>query len=431
MLGIPLNTDLNLNLTRNVVDPIDYVDAVNAPDIFDTGIIPDAFSVDDIGDGELTTQMLQDAAITTAKLADLSVDTDKLAALAVEAAKLATGAVEASKIAAAAVGSAAIASAAIGTAHIANGAILNAHIADATIQNAKIYDLSADKINAGTLTGRTVKATGGSGSDVWLENSGYLRFRYGGSNKAFIYSTSSGTMLLDGDDNIYIWANDQVQIKYNEDGGSDSFSIYNDSDPAVLVSDSKDMYVDGTVYDNYSFDFAEFYESEDGEKIDFGVSVVFSSEGKIRAAKSGETPFGVVSATAGFILNSGGSDAGQKWTGKYMRNDFGEFIIEKRKKWYLHNTKDGSNAIIDTDWSDYRKPPKPKDNEKINIRVKIRRKIDQKYDESKEYIKRKDRAEWNPIGLVGRVRLKKGQPVAPQWIKMRDVSDSVEEWFIK
>lgn len=280
MLGINLNTDLNLNLTRNVADPIEYVDAVSVADVFDAGVIPDAFSVDDIGDGELTTQMLQDAAITTAKLADLSVDTDKLAALAVEAAKLATGAVEASKIAAAAVGSAAIASAAIGTAHIANGAILNAHIADATIQNAKIYDLSADKINAGTLTGRTVKANNGSGADIWLENSGYLRFRYGGSSKAYIACDTSGNLYANADEDILLYTNtgdfftkggsvlmqsrDDFIIQYNQNGGSDSFTLFNNGNVAMYVDDNKSMYVDNDIQNGGDIRCGGTFKSSDG-----------------------------------------------------------------------------------------------------------------------------------------------------------------------
>ena len=39
--------------------------------------------------------------------------------------------------------------------------------------------------------------------------------------------------------------------------------------------------------------------------------------------------------------------------------------------------------------------------------------------------------EWSVVGLIGRVRLLKGQPVAPSWIKLRDMSDNVEEWFVK
>jgi hypothetical protein len=41
------------------------------------------------------------------------------------------------------------------------------------------------------------------------------------------------------------------------------------------------------------------------------------------------------------------------------------------------------------------------------------------------------RKEWDPVGILGICRLLKGQQVAPSWIKMRDVSEQVEEWFVK
>ena len=47
------------------------------------------------------------------------------------------------------------------------------------------------------------------------------------------------------------------------------------------------------------------------------------------------------------------------------------------------------------------------------------------------YVSREDRPEWSTVGLMGKLRIRKGQPVASNWIKMRDVSDEVEEWLIR
>jgi len=250
MLGITVKSDLNEALTREIITPIEYVDALNVADVFDSGVIPDEFSVSDIGDGDIVSDMLADAAVTTAKLANLAVDTDKLANLAVEAAKLANSSVEATKIANAAVGSAAIANTAIGTAHIANGAILNAHISDATIQSAKIASLNADVINAGTISGRTLKANNGSGVDVWVENSGFIRFRYGSSNKAYMAADSSGNLYVDSDGDMLLQANNSVFIQYNEDGGSDPFVIFEDENVALILSSGKDLIVEGDIMTN-------------------------------------------------------------------------------------------------------------------------------------------------------------------------------------
>ena len=53
------------------------------------------------------------------------------------------------------------------------------------------------------------------------------------------------------------------------------------------------------------------------------------------------------------------------------------------------------------------------------------------FDESKTYIPREERSEWSVIGLIGQVKVLKGQVVNDRWIKMRDVSDTVEEYFIR
>lgn len=41
------------------------------------------------------------------------------------------------------------------------------------------------------------------------------------------------------------------------------------------------------------------------------------------------------------------------------------------------------------------------------------------------------RPEWNCVGLLGQLSLRKGQPVAPTWVKIKDISDEVELWLVK
>jgi len=53
------------------------------------------------------------------------------------------------------------------------------------------------------------------------------------------------------------------------------------------------------------------------------------------------------------------------------------------------------------------------------------------YDPSKVYKNRKERDEWCLVGLLGQIPITKGQPVASNWIKMKDVSDTVEMYFVK
>ena len=60
-----------------------------------------------------------------------------------------------------------------------------------------------------------------------------------------------------------------------------------------------------------------------------------------------------------------------------------------------------------------------------------RRIFSDSYDASKEYVSRENRDEWNLIGLTGQVTMTKGQKTGDRWIKMRDISDTVEEWLIR
>ena len=74
----------------------------------------------------------------------------------------------------------------------------------------------------------------------------------------------------------------------------------------------------------------------------------------------------------------------------------------------------------------------PDDAETITPNHK-RKKLNPDFDASKvdDYIKRPERDEWNLIGLLGQIPITKGQPLGDNWIKMKDVSDTVEMYFVK
>ena len=60
-----------------------------------------------------------------------------------------------------------------------------------------------------------------------------------------------------------------------------------------------------------------------------------------------------------------------------------------------------------------------------------RKKLNPDYDSSKTYETRESRKEWEAIGLMGKLRMRKGQPTGDRWIKMRDITDSIEEWLVR
>jgi len=71
------------------------------------------------------------------------------------------------------------------------------------------------------------------------------------------------------------------------------------------------------------------------------------------------------------------------------------------------------------------------DDAEIITPAKQRQKLNPDYDPDREYESREERDEWHIVGLLGQIPTTKGQPVADNWIKMKDVSDTVEMYFVK
>ena len=131
------------------------------------------------------------------------------------------------------------------------------------------------------------------------------------------------------------------------------------------------------------------YISVDGTSLQVGSTVVLE-DGKIRLATESDTNIiGVIRPkNAALFL---GNNAEFKWNQKYLKDDFGAYILDEEGM----------------------------------------RTLNPLYDSSYEYVPREKREEWNIVGLVGQVPLLKSQPVNPNWVKMYDVSSTVEMWLIK
>ena len=136
-------------------------------------------------------------------------------------------------------------------------------------------------------------------------------------------------------------------------------------------------------------DYAEYFEWSDGNASDEdrrGISVVLVDD-KIREATEGEEPIGVISGNPSVV----GDAAWNKWTGKYLRDDYGSYVLNSSGE----------------------------------------RQLNPDYDPDVTYVPREQRAEWDCVGLMGKLRIRKGQVTGARWIKMRDVSATVEEWLVR
>jgi hypothetical protein len=176
----------------------------------------------------------------------------------------------------------------------------------------------------------------------------------------------------------------------SSDGGDNEF---------VLKGDGN-AFADGS-WSGGGADYAEYFEWSDSNPDDEdrrGISVVLDSD-KIREAVVGEDPIGVISGNPSVV----GDAAWNKWSGKYLRDEFGTYIQED----YEVEGEDGNTVI------------------------QQRRKLNPVYDPEAEYIPREQRPEWDCVGLMGKLRIRKGQITGSRWIKMRDINDSVEEWLVR
>ncbi|UTI42095.1 peptidase G2 autoproteolytic cleavage domain-containing protein [Niallia sp. RD1] len=125
-------------------------------------------------------------------------------------------------------------------------------------------------------------------------------------------------------------------------------------------------------------DYAEYFESLDGEKIKSGFIVTLEN-GKIRKANKNEIPLGVISETAGNILGQ----ATYHWQNRFLTNEFGGLILEEK-----------TVGIQDDETGEYKE-------EKHMLPVE-----NPEFDINEQYVSREERDEWNIVGLLGQVRIR-------------------------
>ena len=187
-------------------------------------------------------------------------------------------------------------------------------------------------------------------------------------------------------------------------------------------------------------DYAEYFESKDGKVIAVGTTVKLDGD-KIVACEDGDTPLGVIRPTGLSIV---GNAAWSHWQDKYLMDDYGSPVMEEYTvtEWIDGKNEDGSNNDIqyytDKIPSDVTVPSDAivtsteKDGRKL-MRKKLNPDFVENVDEDgfQIYSSREERDEWHIVGLLGQIPVTKGQPTSSNWIKMKDISDTVEMYIVK
>ncbi len=325
-------------------------------------------------------------------------------------------------------------------------------------------------VNAGTVDGDVL----GKFLDVDIESGCTL----GNDVFGFRMDIDADTNPSGGVTSLY------MRLDGNGDKFIDTTDVTNSTDRfEVLVTGV--VNAEGTINASQSMDYAEYFESKDGKEIAVGTTVKLDGN-KIVACSDGDTPLGVIRPKSGNQIVGGGQMF--HWEGMFMKDDYGANIWEDYTKvqWteeitleeYNKRGKDetggvlggsvkdskvkgseaikAKDAVLDEDGKEikpavdavdavpdkyYRKHKyhsdrlpdgvtAPKDAKVIKM-DKQRQKLNPDYDVSKSYQSREKRTEWHIVGLLGQIPITKGQPVASHWIKMNDVSDKVEMYFVK
>jgi hypothetical protein len=155
-------------------------------------------------------------------------------------------------------------------------------------------------------------------------------------------------------------------------------------------------------------DYAEWFETLDGQPIAPGVSVVLEG-GKVRPATGADDPQEIIGVTRpagapGVIGNA----AEYTWAGLYVSDVFGQPILEET---HVEETDPETGAVT-----------------LVPILTPTRNPA---YDPARPYIPRSQRPEWALVGLLGQVPMLTGQPHGDRWRVMRPVSDSVTLVYIR
>lgn len=199
--------------------------------------------------------------------------------------------------------------------------------------------------------------------------------------------------------------------------------------PVFVVNGSGYVSADGT-YTSPAADYAEYFEWSDGNpnaEDRTGTTVALVGN-KIRVAQEGDTVIGVVSANPSMV----GDAAELNWNGKYLRDDWGRVIQETYHayQWIDEDGRPQSKNSFDT--SDVVVP-----DDAVMVTEDglgnplMRSKPNPDYDESATYVPRSQRSEWAPVGLLGKLRVRVGQVLGDRWIKLRNITDSIEEYLVK
>ncbi len=272
-----------------------------------------------------------------------------------------------------------------------------------------------------------VYATTGTSGDY----AGY--FKNTVSNRGVLFLENTNTSLADAMHRM------TASAAYNGSSAAYSFLVAtgnaaSSADTEFILRGDGEAFADGA-WNASGADYQEYFESTSGESAEVGRAIVLDGD-KVRYynadTDSTDDIMGVTRPQAD-NKNSAfvGNVAWNHWTDKYLTDDWGVYLREDVTVWTYTDEKGDEYAVYeraeiakDADWT----PPSGATSSTQSVR-----KLNPDYDESlvEGYQSREERDEWWLIGLLGQIQVKAGEPVNPRWIKMKNISDAVELYYVR
>ena len=183
-------------------------------------------------------------------------------------------------------------------------------------------------------------------------------------------------------------------------------------------------------------DYAEMFEWSDrnpkGEDR-VGLTVVLDGE-KIRPASREDAAhkiIGVISGRPAVV----GDAAPLRWKNKHLRDEWGRYKTIPVERWVwteVVDEVDGDGIRTKTPRTRERlvsegREGVPDDAERVTT---DERQLNPDWDPDQAYVPRAERSEWDPVGLVGKLWVRKGQPVGDRWIRLAEAG-TAERWLVR
>ena len=210
-------------------------------------------------------------------------------------------------------------------------------------------------------------------------------------------------------------------------------------DNEYLLRGDGNAFADGS-WSGCGADYAEYFESADGSRLDIGRTVVLEGN-RVRYSTPFDHPKDIIGVVRPKAMSGRGplvrgNSAWNMWAKKYLTDDYGAYIMEDYFVYEWRETVPEQDDGIKPgeaihSYAEDNIPngiTVPRDAKKTLMK---RRKLNPAWDQNAVYISREDRDEWALIGLLGQMPITKSEKLGLNWVKLMEISTTVDEYLVR